>query len=266
MTAVLIIAGVDSSGGAGLLRDIRALTELGAEALCAVTAVTAQTNAEVVSVHYVPPSVIGTQVSAALAARRVSAVKIGMLGTAAIVEAVADSLLTRHSGVPIVLDPVLLATSGGVLLDAEGREAMRGRLFPMATVITPNLPEAAALLGCEPAVDEPAAIDQAQQLLSYGPDAVLIKGGHGTGTQAVDYLVTRSDPIRPLPLPRVDAIQRGTGCALASAIASGLAAGATLEKACTEAKEYVHRLISRTGTPAAAKASRGRSGTGSSTL
>jgi hydroxymethylpyrimidine/phosphomethylpyrimidine kinase len=274
--AVLVIAGVDSSGGAGLLRDIRTLTELGVDSLCAVTAITAQTNSNVSTVHHVPPSVIGAQIAAALATRPIAAVKIGMLGTSATVEAVAEGLSILGNRVPIILDPVLLATSGGVLLDTAGRDAMCERLFPMATLVTPNLPEEAMLLegeaampvgggaalplACEavlpqvrepaptmklrPSLDEADVIDQARQLLMHGATAILIKGGHADGEHAVDYLVTRSGPVHRFSLPRAKATHRGTGCALASAIAARMALGDTLERACHGAKEYVHALIS----------------------
>jgi hydroxymethylpyrimidine/phosphomethylpyrimidine kinase len=271
MPAVLVIAGVDSSGGAGLLRDIRTLTELGVDSLCAVTAVTAQTNSNVSTVHHVPPSVIGAQIAAALATRPIAAVKIGMLGTSATVGAVAKALSPHAGTVPIILDPVLVATSGGVLLDAGGRDAMREQLFPMATLVTPNLPEAAMLLGrapatparcnpampttCEPAPtvkvnplsDEADVIDQARQLLMYGASAILIKGGHADEQHAIDYLVTRSGFVHRFSLRRVRSTHRGTGCALASAIAARMALGDTLERACHQAKGYVHASISRAG-------------------
>jgi hydroxymethylpyrimidine/phosphomethylpyrimidine kinase len=251
VSAVLVIGGVDSSGGAGLSKDVRTLTELGVDSLCVATAITAQTNSEVIAVHHVPPPMISAQIRSALVTRQVSAVKIGMLGTAASVQAVADSLLAHRDRIPVVLDPVLTATSGGVLLDDEGREALRKQLLPLATLVTPNLPETVELLGpnsalslnTDPTSNEGAVLTQAQQLLTWGPAAVLLKGGHGTGDQAVDYLVSSSGIIQRFALPRVPVSQRGTGCALASAIAAALGAGATLEKACYEAKTYVHSLL-----------------------
>src|SRR6185437_1931532 len=142
--AVLVIAGSDSSGGAGIVRDLKVLADLGVRALCAISAVTAQTHGHVVSVHHVQPQVVRTQIRAALDSAPVGAIKIGMLGTAATVSAVADSL-SRGGTIPIVLDPVLLSSSGGVLLDEEGRAEMQARLLPLATVLTPNIPEAASL-------------------------------------------------------------------------------------------------------------------------
>lgn len=243
MTAVLLIGGLDSSGGAGLSRDISTLTDLGVDALCVATAITAQTNSKVIETHHVPAQVISAQIRSAFATRQIAAIKIGMLGTAASVQAIADGLVTHANRTPIVLDPVLAASSGGMLLDGDGREALRTQLFPLATLVTPNLPEAAALLGYEVATTEDSVIAQAQQLLAWGPTAILMKGGHGAGNHSVDDLVVRSGITLRFALPRVQATQRGTGCALASAIAAGIASGATLENACYNAKQYVHQRI-----------------------
>ncbi len=243
MRSVLVVAGVDSTGGSGLLRDTRTLTEMGMESVCAVTAVTAQTDAKLIQVHHVPPPCISAQIDAARAAGRVSGVKIGMLGNAATVAAVAGSWVASQNRVPIVLDPVLQSTSGGLLLDSEGLDAMRKALFPVSTLVTPNRLEAALLLGCDPARDETEVVDQARQLLALGCNAVLLKGGHGTEEEAADILVSRSGVVRRFAMARLNASMRGTGCALASAIAARLATGAELEAACHEAKQYVHRLI-----------------------
>ena len=146
MTAVLVIAGSDSSGGAGLVRDVRTLARFGTRVLCAVTAVTVQSDSEVTAVHPVSTATVRAQIEAALATGRVGAIKIGMLATRAIALAVAACLPPREQ-VPIVLDPVLASSSGAALLDAGGREALRDNLVPRATLVTPNIPEAAALLG-----------------------------------------------------------------------------------------------------------------------
>ena len=236
--AVLVIAGSDSSGGAGIARDLKVLADLDADALCAITAVTAQTHGHVVSVHHVPSEVVRTQIRSALESSAVAAIKIGMLGTAATVSAVADSL-PRGSAIPVVLDPVLLSSSGGVLLDEAGRAEMCARLFPLATVLTPNIPEAASLCGTTPAASREALLGQARSLLAAGPRAVLLKGGHAAGAEAVDLLLTAQGPPQWLSSPRLDARCRGTGCALASAIAARLAHGQTLFEACRSAKEYV---------------------------
>jgi len=241
-TAVLIIAGADSSGGAGLIRDVRALADLGVDALCAITAVTAQSNSRVAAVHHVPPDIIRAQIAAAFETRQIGAVKIGMLGTSASVDAVAGSLPPREA-VPIVLDPVLVSSSGGILLDAAGRQAMRERLFPRTTLVTPNIPEAAALLGEDSAADEPALLGQARRLLALGPEAVLLKGGHAAGEEAIDWLVSGESSVHRIASPRISATRRGTGCALASAIAAGLASGVSIAGACERAKHYVSALL-----------------------
>jgi hydroxymethylpyrimidine/phosphomethylpyrimidine kinase len=240
--AVLVIAATDSSGGAGLSRDVRVLTDLSIDALCAVTAVTAQSDTRVVAVHHISPEVIRAQILAACEARRVGAIKIGMLGTHAAVEAVVESL-PPSAAVPIVLDPVLVSSSGGVLLDTKGRAAMLKRLFPRVTIVTPNVPEAAALLNEEAATGEDALIRQAQRLLALGPQVVLLKGGHSEGEEAVDLLVTGHGIVHRIVSARVPATSRGTGCALASAIAAGLASGASLLAACQQAKLYVVDML-----------------------
>ena len=240
--AVLVIAGSDSSGGAGIVRDLKVLADLGIEALCAISAVTAQTHGHVVSVHHVPPEIVRTQIRAALDSAAIGAIKIGMLGTAETVRAVADSL-QRAGAIPLVLDPVLLASSGGVLLDAAGQAEMRARLFPLATLITPNIPEAATLTGTTPAADREALLAQARSLLSMGARAVLLKGGHADGAEAVDLLLTAESAPQWLSSPRIAARCRGTGCALASAISAGLASGQSVAAACRNGKEYVHSML-----------------------
>jgi hydroxymethylpyrimidine/phosphomethylpyrimidine kinase len=269
--AVLVIAATDSSGGAGLTRDVRVLTDFGVDALCVVTAVTAQSDKKVTAVHHVPPEVIRAQIAAAFATRQIGAIKIGMLGTQATVEAVvAELLAVRRSGlnaslpaaIPIVVDPVLVSTSGGVLLDPGGQAALTGSLFRIATLVTPNVPEAAALLGEPLAADEADLIRQGERLLDFGSHAILLKAGHpyagGTDTEeAVDLLISRaaanSRPahgglasefaIERIASKRVAGSSRGTGCALASAIAAGLAAGKTLGEACRAAKHYVLGML-----------------------
>lgn len=240
--AVLVIAGSDSSGGAGIVRDLNVLAELGIDALCAITAVTAQTHGHVVSVHHVPPEIVRTQIRAALESSVIGAIKIGMLGTGVTVSAVADSL-ARGGAIPIVLDPVLLSSSGGVLLDAAGQAEMRARLFPLATVLTPNIPEAATLCGTAPASTREALLEQARALVAMGARAVLLKGGHAAGAEAVDLLFTAQDAPQWLSCPRLDARCRGTGCALASAIAAGLATGQSVEDACRNGKQYVLSML-----------------------
>jgi hydroxymethylpyrimidine/phosphomethylpyrimidine kinase len=241
VTAVLVIVGSDSSGGAGLVRDVRTLTRFGTEVLCAVTAVTVQSDSAVTAVHPVPPDTVRAQIEAALATGRVGAIKIGMLGTRAIALTVAACLPPREQ-VPIVLDPVLASSSGAALLDAGGREALRESLVPRATLVTPNIPEAAALLGTEPATTEEELLHQARAWLALGPAAVLIKGGHGSGSEAVDLLLS-AGRYRRLVASRSAKTQRGTGCALASGIAAGLAEGLELGDACERARHHVLELL-----------------------
>jgi hydroxymethylpyrimidine/phosphomethylpyrimidine kinase len=239
---VLVIAGSDSSGGAGIARDLAVLADLGLEALCAITAVTAQTHDHLISVHHVPPEIVRTQIRAALESGAVAAIKIGMLGTGPTVSAVADSL-PRGGAIPIVLDPVLLSSSGGVLLDEAGLMEMRARLFPLATVLTPNIPEAASLCGETAAASPEALLGQARALVAMGARAVLLKGGHAAGAEALDLLVEAQGAAQWLSSPRLDARCRGTGCALASAIAAGLANGQSVEDACLNGKQYVFSML-----------------------
>lgn len=264
--AVLVIAATDSSGGAGLTRDVRVLSDFSVDALCVVTAVTAQSDKKVTAVHHVPPDVIRAQIAAALATRQIGAIKIGMLGNRATVEAVVEGLTTGGSQpgrlASIVVDPVLVSTSGGVLLDAGGRAALTGALFPLATLVTPNVPEAAALLGEGLATDEAELVQQGLKLLGFGSRAILLKGGHryaghghashphighGNGEDAVDLLISgataNAHTVERIASQRVAGTSRGTGCALASAIAAGLAAGKPLNEACRAAKNYVLGML-----------------------
>jgi hydroxymethylpyrimidine/phosphomethylpyrimidine kinase len=244
VSAVLVIAGSDSSGGAGLARDLHSLARFGIEAMCAVTAVTVQSDSRVSAVHPLPPELVRAQIEAALATGRVGAIKIGMLGTGAVALAVAACLPPRER-VPMVLDPVLASSSGAALLDACGREVLRESLVPRATLVTPNIPEAAALLGTEPATTEEEVLRQAHAWLALGPAAVLIKGGHGSASEAVDLLVGAEALPRRLVAARSARTHRGTGCALASGIAAGLAAGLELGEACARARDHVLELLQR---------------------
>jgi len=246
---VLVIAGTDSSGGAGLTRDVRVLAECGVRAAPVVTAVTAQSDTCVRVVHALPPEMIRAQIITALEAHPIRAVKIGMLANRAIVEAVAESLPSR-SAVSIVLDPVLNASSGSSLLDNAGRAALRAALLPKVSVVTPNIPEAAILVGEHVATDEAATLDHAERILRMGPEAVLIKGGHAKTAACTDILVTATQPPLRLALDRIPGTLRGTGCALAAAIAAGLARGLPLPYACRFAKNYVAaELSAATRTP-----------------
>ena len=242
MSAVLVIAGTDSSGGAGLARDLHTLARFDTQAMCAVTAVTVQSDSRVIAVHPLAPDTVRAQIESALATGRVGAIKIGMLGTGAIARAVAACLPPREQ-IPMVLDPVLASSSGAALLDAGGREVLRERLVARATLVTPNIPEAAALLGTQPATTEEELLRQAHAWLALGASAVLIKGGHGSTNEAVDLLVSAGGSPRRLIAARSARTHRGTGCALASGIAAGLAAGLELGDACARAKRHVLELL-----------------------
>jgi hydroxymethylpyrimidine/phosphomethylpyrimidine kinase len=249
---VLVIAGTDSSGGAGLLRDARTLERMGVDVACAVTTVTAQTDAHVRSVHSVPPTLVRAQIAAAVAGRAIGAIKIGMLGTQAAIEAVAEALDELRGAAPVVLDPVLYASSGAALLDRAGLAALRSRLFPLTTLLTPNLPEAAYLarggvFGGAVSSPPKTRLEWADTLLAQGPRSVLLKGGHGEGPNTSDVLVRPGHAPLWLTAERLDARMRGTGCALASAIAAALASGADLVHACRRARAHVRELLTESG-------------------
>ena len=238
---VLVIAATDSSGGAGLTRDLQTLTAWRTEACCAVTAVTAQTDTRVWGFWTVPPECLAEQIRTALSDGRVASIKIGMLASAASVQTVVTELPERDA-VPIVLDPVLVSSSGGRLLEAAGIERLRQDLLPRVSLLTPNLPEAAALLQAPIAQSEAQMLEQMRALQALGTTAVLLKGGHEAPTanaQVTDRLLTADGQLLRLRTARVPASRRGTGCSAASAIAAQLAAGRTLASACAGAQAYV---------------------------
>lgn len=239
MPHVLVIAGTDSSGGAGLVRDVQVITELGARASCVVTAVTAQTNSHVEASCELSPELVRQQLRTALSSSDIRAIKVGMLGNGAIVRAVLDELPDRRH-IPIVVDPVLCSSSGAALLDVEGVRLLRDQLLPRCTLVTPNLIEAGALLGDPSAQTTAEQIRQAQALRCFGSEGVLLKGGHGEGGESVDVLVTGVGAPALLTAKRLDVTMRGTGCALSSAIAALMASGLRMEPACQKAKSYVH--------------------------
>lgn len=233
--AVLAIGGVDSSGGAGVLRDSATVCALGGVARVAVTAVTAQNDHAVSAVHVMPADVVVDQIEMA---GSVGAVKIGMLATAAIVEAVATALPRA----PCVLDPVLMSSSGHMLLDDLGLSALLERLLPKVDLLTPNVPELAALARRFGRADEDHHVCAAL-LLQKGCRAVLVKGGHAEGKASEDHLYLPDRPRVTFTAPRIDATLRGTGCRLASAIALHLANGDSLDHAVGAAKNHVHKEL-----------------------
>ena len=243
MTAIAVtVAGSDSSGGAGIQADLKTFAALGVYGASVITALTAQNTQGVRAIHDVPADFVAAQIDAVFSDLEVSTLKIGMLSQAAIIETVAKGL-GRHRAQNIVLDPVMVATSGDRLLAADAVEALRQVLIPRALVVTPNLPEAAALTGASVARNEQEMEIQARELLALGARNVLIKGGHGSGDESVDLLVGEGDVLR-LSARRVDTKHtHGTGCTLSSAIAAGLAKGLDLKAAAREAKAYVTAAI-----------------------
>jgi len=238
----LTIAGSDPSGGAGIQADLKTFAAFGVYGASVITALTAQNTRGVFGVFDVPSDIVTSQIDVIFDDLGVGAVKIGMLGRLAVVEAVVAAL-KRRPPMPVVLDPVMVATSGDPLLVADAVEALRTKLIPLASLITPNLPEAAALLNEPVTYDEAGIEKQGRQLLAMGCPAVLIKGGHGQGAESIDYLIDARRTVR-LPAPRVTtANTHGTGCSLSSAIAAGLAKGDELETAVRTGKAWISAAI-----------------------
>ena len=238
----LTIAGSDSSGGAGIQADLKTFAAFGVYGASVVTALTAQNTRGVTGIHQVPPEFVTAQIDAVFSDLDVKAVKIGMVAQCEVIDAIVAGL-DRWSSRNIVLDPVMVATSGDRLLPPDAIEALRTKLIPRALVITPNLPEAAALLNEAVAGDEASVVSQGQRLLTMGCRAVLIKGGHGQGAESIDYLIARDGVIK-LAAPRIATKNtHGTGCSLSSAIAAGLAKGDSLETAVRRAKAWVSAAI-----------------------
>jgi hydroxymethylpyrimidine/phosphomethylpyrimidine kinase len=243
MTAIAVtIAGSDSGGGAGIQADLKTFSALGVYGASVIAALTAQNTKGVTGIHDVPPDFVAAQIDAVFSDIKVGAVKLGMLSNAAVIAAVADGL-ARYKQSNVVLDPVMVATSGDRLLKPDAVDILRKRLIPAALVVTPNLPEAAALLDTGIASDEAAMRQQGERLLSLGAKAVLIKGGHAEGAESVDLLIATNGVTR-LTSPRFNTKNtHGTGCTLSSAIAAGLAQGLPLADAAHAAKSYVATAI-----------------------
>jgi hydroxymethylpyrimidine/phosphomethylpyrimidine kinase len=238
----LTIAGSDSGGGAGIQADLKTFAALGVFGASAITALTAQNTRGVAAIHAVPADFVTAQIEAVFGDLEVGAVKIGMVAQAPSIAAIAAALV-RFAPRHVVLDPVMVATSGDRLLAAEAVEALRTRLMPLAALVTPNLPEAAALLDEPVATGESALVGQGRRLLAFGARAVLIKGGHGEGAESIDYLIDSATAIA-LPAPRIATRNtHGTGCSLSSAIAAGLAKGDGLEQAVRNAKAFISAAI-----------------------
>lgn len=242
---VVTIAGSDSGGGAGIQADLRTFAAFGVHGATVVTAVTAQSDRSVRAIHPVPADTVAAQIDTVFEDYEVAAVKIGMLGSAPTIAAVAAGL-GLHKPPFVVLDPVLVATSGAPLLPPDGVTALVQQLLPMAELVTPNLPEAAALCREPIALDDTALCQQADAILALGARAVLIKGGHREGAHSIDLLVRADGSSTEFALPRLaGANMRGTGCILSSAIAAAIARGQGLVEAVHAAKLHVRDAIAR---------------------
>jgi hydroxymethylpyrimidine/phosphomethylpyrimidine kinase len=238
----LTIAGSDSSGGAGIQADLKTFAAFGVYGASAITALTAQNTHGVQGIHAVPAGFVAAQLESVLSDLHPGAVKTGMLADAEIVATVARMLRARPYR-PLVVDPVMVATSGDVLLKPEAVDTLRRDLVPLAHLITPNLAEAAILLGTSEAECEAEMLDQARALLRLGCATVLLKGGHAGGEAAVDVLADAAGTER-LALARLDTPHtHGTGCTLSAAIAALLARGAPLDEAVRRAKAYVWHAL-----------------------
>lgn len=239
---VLIVAGSDSGGGAGIQADLKTVSALGAYGATAITALTAQNTRGVFGVHEVPPAFVRQQMELVLTDIGADCVKTGMLASAAIIEAVAEAIERFAAGIPLVVDPVMVAKGGAPLLASDAGAALIARLVGRATLITPNIPEAEVLLGR--AIPDRAAMEvAARELLRLGPRAVLLKGGHMEGEEVADLLVdSRGEHV--FSGPRIASTStHGTGCTLASAVAAGIAQGLELADAVARARAYVRRAI-----------------------
>ena len=243
----LTIAGSDSGGGAGIQADLKTFAAHGVHGLCAVTALTAQHTRGVTAIHVPPVSFLRAQIDACFDDFEIGAVKLGMLATADVIHAVADAL-ESHRPPLIVLDPVMVATSGARLLAEDALDALRTRLLPMATLVTPNIPEAELLLG-RPIASSPDAERALLDLRRLGAHAVLLKGGHlAEGPEVIDRY---SDPDTRLGFAhsRIALEGHGTGCTLASAVAANLCLGIAMPAACRAAAEYVNGALRRSYRP-----------------
>lgn len=238
---VLIIAGSDSGGGAGIQGDIKTVTCLGGYAMTAITALTAQNTLGVFGVHPVPEAFIAQQIELCLSDIGADAIKTGMLHSAAVIETVVNHVPTD---IPLIVDPVMAAKGGSRLLEAAALDALHSMLIPRATLITPNLPEAALLLGHSIDESPEGMVDAVNQLLALGSKAVLLKGGHGSGTTLIDAFGMEGQKTILLETKRIDTKHtHGTGCTFASAIATGVAQGLALDAAVLRAHTYVQAAI-----------------------
>ena len=240
--AALTIAGSDSGGGAGIQADLKTFAAHGVHGLSAIAALTAQNTRGVTAVHVPPVSFLRAQLDALFADFRVGAVKLGMLANAEVIHTVADALEAHARELPLVVDPVMVATSGARLLEPAAHEALRTRLLPRASLLTPNIPEAEWLLGRR--IQSASEADGAlEALLALGARAVLLKGGHLPGAGPMVDRYGDAHVRRTLHHERLDLEGHGTGCTLASAVAANLCRGLAMPEACAEAATYVHGAL-----------------------
>ncbi|MBN9027159.1 MULTISPECIES: bifunctional hydroxymethylpyrimidine kinase/phosphomethylpyrimidine kinase [Kaistia] len=243
MTAIAVtIAGSDSGGGAGIQADLKTFSALGVYGASVIAALTAQNTLGVTGIHDVPADFVAAQIDAVFSDLAVDAVKIGMLSQPSVIAVVAAGL-DRYAQRNVVLDPVMVATSGDMLLREEAVAVLISELLPRSALVTPNLREAARLLQTDVAEDDAGMERQAEAILNLGARAVLIKGGHGAGPESADLLLSASGK-HWFHAPRIATLNtHGTGCTLSSAIAAGLARGLALEAAIDEAKHYITDAI-----------------------
>lgn len=242
----LTIAGSDSGGGAGIQADLKTFSALEVYGASVIAALTAQNTKGVTGIFDVAPAFVREQMDAVYSDLAVGATKIGMLARADIIEAVAEGL-KAHKAKNVVLDPVMVATSGDLLLKRDAIDTLKAKLIPLALLVTPNLPEAATLSGETEAKDEATMARQGAAILKLGAQAVLVKGGHFEGSEAVDLLIEQGGTHR-FAAPRIATKNtHGTGCTLSSAIAAGLSRGMSLHDAVALGKKYVSEAIATSG-------------------
>lgn len=252
LPCALTIAGSDSGGGAGIQADLKTFAAHGVHGLSAIAALTAQNTLGVTAIHVPPSAFLRAQIDACFADFKVGAVKIGMLANAKIIHAVADAL-EHYRPKYVVLDPVMIASSGATLLDGSALAALRTRLIPLASVVTPNIPEAEWLLG-HPISDDEMAEAALVELLALDAQAVLLKGGHMKGREMVDRL-DDGKHLYEFVHPRLPVEGHGTGCTLASAITANICLGRKLPEACALATDYVHGALANAYQPGKGKLS-----------
>jgi len=238
----MTIAGSDSGGGAGIQADLKTFSALGVYGASAITALTAQNTQAVNGIHDVPPEFVVNQLETVLSDIKVDAIKIGMLSSVPIIQAV-SSVLEQHPSIPVILDPVMIAKSGDRLLGQDAHEALVEHLFPRSRLLTPNVPEAAILTGKDSATSESEMVAQAKQLSQLGSNAILMKGGHLLGEVCEDLLLL-DGKVHRYSHERVSTNNtHGTGCTLSSAITAFVARGVELTDAVQQASDYLHLAI-----------------------